>query len=247
MSDVVFTVSARGKLASMPVMEFLERNYPGLAMSRIDSLFGFVERCSLYGGRPFVEPQLSDDDVRVMNEHGVGLRLPLTNHYVDRDEYKSYWWLLEKYHAEGNSIIATNDDLASWVRVDFPQFKLEASVIKNIDTYDQIAQALDLYDTVVLPMRFNEDADFLERVEPKSRITLFANAGCALTCPSKICYPAISKMNKFTGENVGFSCSSDLKDRDGRNMVDFDLNRLVNLGFHRFKLLRARPSGKTGY
>jgi collagenase-like PrtC family protease len=54
----------------------------------------------------------------------------------------------------------TNDELAGWIRADFPDYKLEASVIKNIDN--------------------------------KENITLFANAGCAYTCPSKICNHSVS-------------------------------------------------------
>ena len=34
---------------------------------------------------------------------------------------------------------------------------------------------------------------------------------------------------------------------DLRGMVDFDLMRLQDLGFSRFKLLRARPGGMTGH
>jgi hypothetical protein len=30
-------------------------------------------------------------------------------------------------------------------------------------------------------------------------------------------------------------------------MVDFPLQLFINLGFHRFKLLRTRPDGMTGY
>ena len=94
-------------------------------------------------------------------------------------------------------------------------------------------------------MSINEDFDFLERIEAKDRITLFANAGCALTCPSKICYPSLSKLNKFKGGE--FQCSQPLKERDLLGMVDFPLQPYVDLGFHRFKLLRARPSGMTGF
>src|SRR5437667_117616 len=83
------------------------------------------------------------------------------------------------------------------------------------------------------------DGDFLARVPEKDRITLFANAGCALICPSRICYVSVSKINK--GEGGEFKCSQPLKQRDLRGMVDFDLTRLQDLGFSRFKLLRARP------
>lgn len=240
-----FTVSARAKQQETPVMTFLEKNYAYVPLNEIDSIFGFVEACTLYGGRPFEGPQLSEQDVRVMKAKGIGLRIPLTTHYVTEDEYRKYQWLLEKYHRKGNSIITTNNELAQWIRKDFPKYQLEASVIKNINSYAEIDQELALYDTVVLPMSLNQDPDFLRGIKQKARIRLFANAGCALNCPSKICYPSISRMNKFTGAQ--FMCSQPLKKRDLLGMIDFDLDALMDLGFHRFKLLRSRPGGKTGY
>ena len=105
--------------------------------------------------------------------------------------------------------------------------------------------ALDLYDTVVLPMELNGDTAFISGLPNKERITLFANAGCELTCPSKICYVSISKYNK-TGDGE-FKCSQPLKQRDMLGMIDFDLDALQALGFERFKLLRSRPGGQTGY
>ena len=104
---------------------------------------------------------------------------------------------------------------------------------------------MELYDSVVLPMPVNENLDFLAEIENKDKITLFANAGCALTCPSRICYASISKINK--GRGGEFQCSQPLKDRDLHGMVDFPLEPYIELGFHRFKLLRARPNSMTGF
>jgi hypothetical protein len=240
-----FTISARGKSANAPVLRFLAANFGNIAIKQIDSLFGFVEPCTLYGGRVFKEPELTGHDIGIMNELGIGLRLPLSNHYVDRPEYESCRPLLRKYHRAGNSVIITSDELARWVHEDFPDYQIEASVIKNIDTHAEIERAFDLYDTVVLPMRVNQDAEFLSTIARKERITLFANAGCALTCPSRICYPSISKANKFTGERP--RCSYELKPREMLGIVDFDLDALMRLGFSRFKMLRPRDHGLTGY
>ena len=102
-----------------------------------------------------------------------------------------------------------------------------------------------MYNSIVLPMRLNEDFDFLEKIETKDRITLFANAGCALTCPSKLCYVSLSKINK--GKGGKFQCSQMFKERELEGMVDFPLQPYIDRGFHRFKLLRARPNGMTGY
>jgi collagenase-like PrtC family protease len=192
-----------------------------------------------------VRRELSDRDTYQLNNAGSGIRLPMSNHYVEREEYVDNKPLLKKFHRPGNSIICTNDDLARWVREDFPDYRLDASVIKNVKSHEKIEQAMDLYDSVVLPMSANENLEFLEEIENKDKITLFANAGCALTCPSKTCYVSLSKINKGGGGK--FQCSQNLKKREMHGMVDFPLEPYIKLGFHRFKLLRARPGAITGF
>jgi len=240
-----YTVSARGKKEEESILHFLRNNFGNLPLGQIESVFGFVERSTMYGGRYFEHRQLSDRDVRQLNSTDIGLRIPFTNHTIERQEYEANIPLLSKYHAEINSVIVTNDDLAGWIRQDFPLFDIEASVIKNINNRKKLDQALELYDTVVLPMPVNNDRRFLAAIEDKQRIRLFANAGCALTCPSRICYASFSEMNKFRGGE--FRCSQPLKKRDMKGMIDFDINALGELGFHRFKLLRAQPGNITGY
>ncbi|MBL8536431.1 MAG: hypothetical protein JNM59_03415 [Hyphomonadaceae bacterium] len=240
-----YTISARGKANAVPILSFLARHFPNVPISEVDSVFGFVGRSTLYGGRVFTGPELTPDDVSQLYFANVGVRLPLTNHYVERSEYERERPMLDMFHRDGNAVIVTNDDLARWIRSDFPLFRVEASVIKNLKSHDRIAEAQSIYDTVVLPMELNDDDNFLGGVPNKERVTLFANAGCALTCPSKTCYVSVSKINK-TGAG-DFVCSQSLKDREMLGMIDFDLDRLTALGFHRFKLLRARPGNKTGH
>jgi hypothetical protein len=119
-------------------------------------------------------------------------------------------------------------------------------VIKNIKSLRKIEQATRLYDTIILPMSCNLDEKFLRSIEDKRIITLFANAGCALTCRWKICYPSISKANKARDPGL-FKCSQKLKERELLGMQDFDLDHLQALGFGRFKLLRARQGDMMGY
>ncbi|MCP4328472.1 MAG: hypothetical protein GY791_08565 [Alphaproteobacteria bacterium] len=241
----MFTISARSKPPEQPVLRFLAKNYATVPIAQIDSLFGFVEGSTLYGGRVFNQPELYERDVAVMYDVGIGVRIPLTNHFAEEPEYEENLAFLDKYHRPGNAAIVTNDKLAEWIRRDFPKYRIEASVIKNIDTQAKIDAALEIYDTVVLPMELCEQPEFLEKLENKQRITLFANAGCALTCPARICYVSVSKINKGRNDTQ-WRCSQPIKDRDTRGMVDFDLEHLSDLGFRRFKLLRSRPGGKTG-
>ena len=242
---LTFTVSARGKKPDIPVLAFLRKEYGTVPLREIDSLFGFTERSTLYGGRVFSQRELSERDIFQLNSAGIGIRLPLSNHYVERAEYENNLPLLDKYHRAGNYVIVTNDDLAKWIRKDFPLYHVDASVIKNIKSHEKIDKALALYDSVVLPMILNEDMAFLEKIEAKDRITLFANAGCALTCPSKLCYPSFSKMNK--GKGGEFKCALMYKDRELKGMKDFPLQPYLDLGFKRFKLLRALPGRVTGF
>jgi len=240
-----YTVSARNKSPDIPVFAFLRQQYGNLSLREIDSLFGFVQRSKLYGGRAFQNRELSDRDVSQLNNAGIGVRIPMSNHYVERHEYEESLSILERYHYNVNSIIITNDDLARWIRQDFPRYDLDGSVIKNLKSHRKIAEALEIYDSVVLPMRLNEDYQFLEKIEQKDRIIIFANAGCALTCPSHLCYPSISKMNKYRGGE--FQCSQPIKKRDNLGMVDFPLQPYIDMGFHNFKLLRARSNNMTGF
>ena len=241
-----FTISARGTPPAVPIQLFIKESYGHIPLEQIDSFFGFTEACSLYGGRFFARPELSRYDVKSLYRMNINVRLPLSNHYATPEEYEQSQGFLEKYHRPGNSLIITNDDLARWVRADFPDYRLEASVIKNIDTLKKIDEAFELYDTVILPMKSNDDEPFLKAIDNKKNITLFANAGCAYTCPSKICYPSVSKANKV-GDNSLFTCSQKMKERNTIGMYDFDLDYLKGLGFPRFKLLRPRRGNQTGY
>ena len=246
-----FTISARDKKAHQPIQQFIKQHFSDIPIDQIESFFGFTTYTSLYGGRIWNNDrvngaELSNYDLRSMYKMNIALRLPLTNHDASLEEYKSNLPFLEKHYRPGNAVIVTNDNLAQWIRTDFPDYHLEASVIKNIRSLKKIEKAVKIYDTVVLPMSCNEDEPFLRSIEDKSIIRLFANAGCALTCPSKLCYPSISRANKVK-DSALFQCSQPLKYRELLGMVDFDLDYLQSLGFQRFKLLRAQKGDMTGF
>ena len=241
-----FTISARGKPAAAPIHRFIKDSFSDIPIEQIESFFGFTEPRTLYGGRVFNGAELSRYDLRSLYKLCINLRIPLTNHYATEAEYTSCLPFLEKHYRPRNSVIITNDNLANWIRADFPAYRVEASVIKNINTLAKVEKAYKIYDTVILPMESNEDEEFLLSIPGKERVMLFANAGCAMTCPSKICYTSVSKVNK-DGDISLWQCSQSLKPRDMFGMLDFDLEYLQDLGFHRFKLLRSRPGRMTGF
>lgn len=257
---VTYTISARGKNRFQPILPYLDKHFNYVSRDQIDSVFGFAEKCTLYGGRPATMRQLSDKDLHALEEAGIGFRIPLTNHCFSKKEYERNRPFLEKYHKKGNSLIIVNNDLAGAIRQDFPLYRMEASMIKEIKTQRMIDKALELFDTAVLPMDVNDNFEFLEKVESKDRITLFAVAGCAYTCPARTCYRHVSRLNKFfMSKNplmniVGFvifpfyiGCSRRKLKRALLGMVDFDVQRFIDMGYSSFKLMRPNPLFKTAH
>jgi len=82
------------------------------------------------------------------------------NHHVEPAEYESNAPLPSRNTTATapNAAIVTNAISRRWIRLDFPSTGIEASVVKNLKTYDRIAAALDLHDTAVLPMSFPPSA-----------------------------------------------------------------------------------------
>ena len=126
-------------------------------------------------------------------------------------------------------------------------------MLKEIDSIEKINKALELYDTVVLPMNVNYNIELLKNIKHKDKITLFGNAGCALTCPNRICYDYISRANKTLGNSnittrlfyfyYSFFirrkwCMHKIKPRKLHGIKDFNIDKFYEMGFSRFKMLR---------
>ncbi|GEM_PF-1237801 len=246
-TDYTLTISARRKKSS--VSQLLQEQFASLPLKNVDSFFGFHQRCRLYGGRPFQNPDLDDADLKWMYANGIGFRIPLTNKLVTREDYEQERPFLEMHHREGNSVIVVRETLAQWIRQDFPLYKIEASVIRETDTAEKLLKALEVFDTIVpLPESFNTNYALLDSFpkDVKARIRLFLNAGCMYHCPSRICYTSVSKLNKEM-PGAQFECSQHrFSYFFTQGMTDFPIQRYLDMGYRKFKVLRARgTSGDT--
>ena len=232
------TVSCRKKPTDMDMAEWFKQyaEYAENSPLEITGVFGFVkEKSPLYGGRIYSGEEITEQDLRFLKDNDMSLKLTLTAHKASRQEYEESRKLLNKYYYPGNSIAVVNDDLAKWIKQDYPNYLVEASVIKNVKWGD-IEETLETYDTLVLTMDKTDALDKLKEIKEKDRIILFGNAGCAYTCPSKICYSSISKINKGV-KGAEFKCSQDLKPREPNLLHTFDREVLEELGFHNFKFV----------
>jgi len=233
-----YTISSRMIDKDMSIKDYVDKFYPYINLSQVESLFGFVEEySSLYGGRAFNKKNTLDQNhILELYNNQIAISITLTNHYFSEDEYKENLPLLQKHHKKGNSIVCVNDDLAKRIKKDFPLYILKASLIKDLNTYEKVEEAFRIYDFVVVPMEMNDDDNFLNSLPNKDRVIVFANANCAYNCSSRICYSAISK--KFMQKSLpAQTCSVDILPRDQLGHIFFDLKKLVKLGFTHFKLV----------
>lgn len=247
MKPFSFAVSARRKPEQLPIQAWLAQQ--GVGPEVVDSVFGFRESTRLYGGRPFFAhgTELSEADYAWMMEQGIGYRIPIQNLLLTREDYEKARAFLEKYHRPGNSLIVAKDAIVPWLREDFPQYDIECSVIRRVDTMSKLHKALALYDMVVPdPYAFNHSMDLAAIPEEyKPRMRLFLEMGCLYDCPSRICYTGISAVNK--GVEAPARCSAQegvprlevsVGERKGR-FTYFNREQYLAMGYTHFKLLSA--------
>ena len=181
--------------------------------NQIDALFAFADVYSpLYGGRMAGEQRaqghdtnLSEANIKWLNERGIGIKLTLTNPHFSIDKYEKSKELLDKYHNAPNIALTTSNKFAELLRKDYPNYKVEASVINGFDTVEKLNKVWDLYDTIVLPIICNGRPDGslmmegIDNLKHPEKIRLFINVECSYTCPKKLCYPKIGLANEVLG------------------------------------------------
>jgi len=230
------TVSCRQKPNDLDMATWLTQ-YTKYAPLEVTGIYGFFEEPSpLYGGRIYTGPEITREDVEFCEKYGLQLKINLTANKATEEQYEQSRKLLNTYYYPGNVVSMVDDNLARWVRRDYPNYKIEASVIKKTK-FSTIEETLELYDQLVLPMFMNDDVENLKKIKQKDKIILFANAGCAYNCKHQICYSSVSKINKGEIPIEEYKCSAELKPRTIEPLHEFDLDKLRALGFNNFKFL----------
>ncbi|MFZ4522028.1 MAG: hypothetical protein ACOYNC_09995 [Bacteroidales bacterium] len=235
-----YSVSGRWVNQRSNIVKYLQFSFVYINFSQIASVFGSTtEPSGFYGGRVYdAAKSLNDNQVNELYLRNINVALTLTNHFFTPELYQQNRSFLEKYHKVGNIIICTSDELARMIRKDFPMYQIRASIIKNLNSILKVSKALELYDDVVIPMDLNDDDEFLESLPEKKRIMLFANAACAYSCPSRICYADISKFNQVRTEKI--RCKKQELGMLEYAFYFFNVAKFHQMGFSNFKLIPAK-------
>ncbi len=237
--DVSCSVTNRTHIKDTSMREFMEGWYGFLPLSHIKDTFGFVEEFTeLYGGRPYIPNKvLSHRDVAELYDMGIGVKLCLQNHFITQEDCEANRAFLTRYHRKGNVIICVSDVLARFVKTEFPDYVVEASIIKGAQDLETIQESLELFDLLTLLPEANDDLDFLTSLPQKDRIILFGNARCLYNCNLRTCYQNNSVLMKRASnpEFGSFLPRCSLNAPRQSEYTVFDLNRLYAMGFRRFK------------
>ncbi len=235
--ELKFTVSTRGIRPDIEMGIYLKIFYMYLPLEQIQSVFGGTTFNSLlYGGRPTsTSYALTNEHLQGLEDLHIKLALTLSNHYFNEEVYQQSYSLLKHHHKSGNMLNIVSDKLAQRLRRDFPDYTLNASIIKNLNTPEKVTSGLGLYDNVVVPMDKNDDDAFLNGLPQKDRIILFGNAKCAYNCPARTCYAGFSQ--EIQGKPVAAHCSKGTIPRPDLGQVYFNLEKLHKMGFSTFKLI----------
>ncbi len=238
--NYTYSVSGRWVGPRMDILNYLRFYFIYLNVQQIQTVFGSTtEPSDFYGGRIYNPKQsLTKTHLDSLYNRKISLALTLTNHFYTEELFEKNLPFLEKNHRTGNVIICTSDELAKEIRKNFPLYTLRASIIKNLNTVEKVKRAYDIYDDVVIPMDLNDDDEFLESLPEKNRIMLFANAACAYSCPARICYPEISKVNQAKGNKV--RCKKEELGLLEYAFYFFDVDKFYRMGFSNFKLIPAK-------
>jgi len=189
------------------------KEYGGIdaTIDEVDSFFIHADVYSpLMGGRAAGSsrggghvPNMSEENVKWLNNQDIGVKLALTNPHFNIDKYERTKELLDKYHHAPNMVLTTSNEFAELLRKDYPNYEVEASVINNFDTVEKLNEVWDLYDTIVLPIICNGRPDGslmmegIDNLKHPEKIRLFINVECSYTCPKKLCYPKMGLMNEM--------------------------------------------------
>lgn len=231
-----FIVSGRNIGPDRDAPVALYNRYHGFG-GNIKAAYAFVwgMYSPLYGGRGYHRHNsLSPDQVALLRKHGVFLYIPMSNHFFSLEDYKQSRELLERYHMDGNGVICVNDELAEAIRNDYPKYKLEASMIKNIKTHEEIGKAFRLYDLVTLRMALNDDEVFLQSLPQKERIVLFGNSKCEYHCEMNCLLPFSKRLK--ADKDSPLVCWRREKGLPIAAYMEFDLDDSRFSGFTTFKL-----------
>ena len=165
----------------------------------IDGIFGSPHQCIWNSGRGTLgEYPFHDHMAYFLNSNDIGCEFTFTNSLLE--EKHLYDTLgnntLKLFHNEKNSIVVHSLLLETYIRENYPKYKIISSTTKCITDKKEVEKELKSnYDYVCLDYNFNNDYKFLSKLPNLNKIEMLVNPVCQPNCKKRtLHYHNISKL-----------------------------------------------------
>lgn len=211
----------------------------------IGSVYGTFENAIWNGGRVctgcYIDKKNIETIIESFNKRNVPLRYTFTNSQVTSAHFDNEYCneILRLSDNGLNQIMVNNPELEEYLRKTYPNFGYILSTTACVKGMDNINNACEKYDMVVLDYNYNKDIEFLSKIENKDKIEILLNETCPPNCKlRKQHYDYISKIQinpEYDVDFTKFKCPHGKSD-----LTAIDVNELYNIytemGFSNFKI-----------
>lgn len=143
--------------------------------------------------------------IKRINDKGISVRYTYTNMLLEEDDLKDDYCNFCMNAADNgmNAVIVVSPLLESYIRENYPSFKIVSSTCKCIKGLDNLNEELEKdYELVVINYKFNNSFDELEKIKDKKRCEILVNSSCHPECKEGYQhYLAISKVQRMIENN----------------------------------------------
>lgn len=158
---------------------------------KIASVYGVFPPCLWNGGRSqggYADKTFMKTVIREFNKRGIPLRFTFTNLMLEKKHLSDERCnaMLRLAGNGQNGVIVASPLLESYLRREYPEFKLTSSTCKRLNTEEGLRAELEKdYHIVVADYDLNNRFDILERLPRKQDVELLVNACCEPECPNR--------------------------------------------------------------
>ena len=180
----------------------------------------------------------------------IPLLLTCTNPALEKtDIYDRYCNTILSILDNGkNEIMVSSPYLEEYIRKNYPNYKINKSIIASEFDYD-LNEALNDYNTVVLPRRYAKDFNYLSNsiaLENRHRVEILCNDPCPINCP--YLYSHYKEFGKVQMYQKSINCSeANCKmpfrkqypwERDKSQIITYNeiVEKYLPLGYTEFKI-----------
>lgn len=159
---------------------------------KIASFFGEFPMSLWNGGRPSDNDQCDrsyvENVIKAVNAKNIPVRYTYTNMLLQKEDLKDPYcnYCMKAADNGQNEVIVFSPLLESYIRENYPGFKINSSTCKEIRDIALVNEELKKdYYLVVLDYNFNNRFEELEKIEDKARCEILVNAVCIPDCPRR--------------------------------------------------------------